>query len=212
MYYSTGGVLYHFGIKGMRWGYRRYQNKDGTLTQEGKIHYGYGHKYEKGYTVKKGTKISRLSFTENETHKGMTYASFKQEDVQKYVSNGKKLVDLFGGEMFQYDFVAKEDLKIPSRYERVNTYLEFLEMQKPKSKVITSGRAKQEESFNKFQYDLVKRKPESKEYYKLLVAKGYNAIFDDADMKSGISEMPIIVLDREKSLKLKSVNHIRYPE
>lgn len=27
--------LYHHGIKGMRWGIRRFQNKDGTLTEEG---------------------------------------------------------------------------------------------------------------------------------------------------------------------------------
>lgn len=28
--------LYHHGIKGMKWGVRRYQNKDGTLTSAGK--------------------------------------------------------------------------------------------------------------------------------------------------------------------------------
>lgn len=28
--------LYHHGIKGMRWGVRRYQNKDGSLTAAGK--------------------------------------------------------------------------------------------------------------------------------------------------------------------------------
>lgn len=31
--------LTHHGIKGMRWGIRRYQNKDGTLTAKGKKRY-----------------------------------------------------------------------------------------------------------------------------------------------------------------------------
>lgn len=31
--------LYHWGIKGMKWGRRRYQNKDGSLTPEGKKRY-----------------------------------------------------------------------------------------------------------------------------------------------------------------------------
>lgn len=32
--------LYHHGIKGMKWGVRRYQNSDGTLTAAGKKKYG----------------------------------------------------------------------------------------------------------------------------------------------------------------------------
>jgi len=31
--------LYHSGIKGMRWGVRRFQNEDGTLTEAGKARY-----------------------------------------------------------------------------------------------------------------------------------------------------------------------------
>lgn len=34
--YNVGGELYHHGTKGMRWGIRRYQNKDGSLTPAGK--------------------------------------------------------------------------------------------------------------------------------------------------------------------------------
>ena len=32
--------LYHYGVKGQKWGIRRYQNPNGTLTEDGKIRYG----------------------------------------------------------------------------------------------------------------------------------------------------------------------------
>ena len=34
--------LYHHGIKGQKWGVRRYQNSDGSLTDEGRRRYGFG--------------------------------------------------------------------------------------------------------------------------------------------------------------------------
>ena len=35
-YYNS---LYHHGVKGMKWGVRRYENEDGTLTPRGKARY-----------------------------------------------------------------------------------------------------------------------------------------------------------------------------
>ena len=46
VYYAAGlpysDELYHHGIKGQKWGIRRYQNEDGTLTAAGKERYGNG--------------------------------------------------------------------------------------------------------------------------------------------------------------------------
>ena len=36
---TSSGELYHYGVKGMKWGVRRYQNEDGTLTDAGKERY-----------------------------------------------------------------------------------------------------------------------------------------------------------------------------
>lgn len=34
--YNYSTELYHHGVKGMKWGVRRYQNADGSLTDAGK--------------------------------------------------------------------------------------------------------------------------------------------------------------------------------
>ena len=34
--------LSHYGVKGQKWGFRRFRNEDGSLTSEGRDHYGVG--------------------------------------------------------------------------------------------------------------------------------------------------------------------------
>ena len=45
--------LYHHGVVGMKWGVRRYQNKDGSLTNAGKRRYGTKANFEKVQAAKK---------------------------------------------------------------------------------------------------------------------------------------------------------------
>lgn len=49
----TQEELYHWGIKGMKWGVRRFQNKDGSLTAKGRVRYA----DDEGTLTKTGKKI-----------------------------------------------------------------------------------------------------------------------------------------------------------
>lgn len=84
--------LYHHGIKGQRWGVRRYQNKDGTLTEEGQKHWNNLYRPDRKVTsktniltgeigvIKKGTEILRITSSDNETiDNKRKYAVLKDE-------------------------------------------------------------------------------------------------------------------------------------
>lgn len=73
--------LEHAGVKGMRWGIRRYQNKDGTLTPAGKKRYA--RELEK---VKKEQKVLR--------NKQRTQAKLdKLEQMKKDVKEGNEALN-----------------------------------------------------------------------------------------------------------------------
>lgn len=60
--------LYHWGIKGMKWGVRRFQNPDGSLTPAGKKRYGAedGEREEKPNYAPKAPKKSASDYTDDE--------------------------------------------------------------------------------------------------------------------------------------------------
>lgn len=115
--------LYHFGIKGMRWGIRRYQNRDGSLTTEGKIRLAArGVRTEENLTEKtipKGTKMYRTTAYEKDTKAGKSiYVTYKEVDRELYRSGSdvKRYANIRGGNdpVYEHEYELKTDLRVPS--------------------------------------------------------------------------------------------------
>lgn len=76
------GELYHHGTKGMRWGIRRYQNKDGSLTPAGKKRYA---KLE-AEMEKLGGKKSDAKAAETETPKTKSVSEMTDQEINDKIN------------------------------------------------------------------------------------------------------------------------------
>lgn len=62
-------ALYHHGVKGQKWGVRRYQNEDGSYTEAGRLKYG-------KQAARKYYKIDRLERKRENTH--ITFGQYQR--------------------------------------------------------------------------------------------------------------------------------------
>ena len=96
--------LYHHGILGMKWGVRRFQNKDGSLTSDGKRHLEQNskakqgnNKKKKGHTTNKGKSINELSDDElrkriNRLELEKRYEALSKKEQKAKMFDGKRFL------------------------------------------------------------------------------------------------------------------------
>ena len=162
--------LYHHGIIGQRWGIRRFQNLDGSLTDEGRERYGVArarqkalnrqfrpklnsaknmHRRElvKEHTIPAGTRIYRTTTTKNETMDGNKYVSYLNADRNHYKggivrrSTGAGRGDEDGKYAYEKEYELTEDLKVPSRDKVYGVIAKYVDGNESKINDICKHRA-----------------------------------------------------------------------
>lgn len=121
--YSDPDFLMHHGIKGMKWGVRRYQNEDGTLTEEGKKKYGQTTDVAKtlsnayddylladaGYGGDAKEAIERATKSQKELDKLMSSMTKEEiDEVSDIIERMMNTDDDFGSMIIVYDRDKKE--------------------------------------------------------------------------------------------------------
>ena len=89
-YYVAGipysDELFHHGIKGQKWGIRRYQNLDGTLTAEGRERYGDNIENVSEGKLKRQVMRNNMASSTGERNR-QSYGEYKK--MKKYLNDKK---------------------------------------------------------------------------------------------------------------------------
>lgn len=94
-------ALKHHGILGMKWGIRRYQNKDGSLTPEGRERLGLNNKtktkdrFGDDIVIKKGTKATRVIKTRWHSDWHLLSDEEKKRDIKELFDVEDKLIEKY---------------------------------------------------------------------------------------------------------------------
>lgn len=85
--------LAHFGIRGMKWGIRRFQNSDGTYTSLGKKRRNSGASVHEDYTNAHSKKsVKSMSTKELQERNKRLQAEKQYEQLTKKESKGRKFI------------------------------------------------------------------------------------------------------------------------
>ena len=145
--------LYHHGILGMKWGVRRFQNKDGSLTTAGKKRYdsdgdeSSGETKKKKFSLKKsGSKEDIKKTTSKEDESEQKKTPSKEEDTEAYeAAKQKALKSGSATEILKF----KGDLTQQEMQSAISRIRWEQDMQSLSAKEVAAGKSKADELFDK---------------------------------------------------------------
>lgn len=217
--------LSHHGILGMRWGIRRYQNKDGSLTEEGRRRLGldkYDREHNSDIVLTKGTKASRVVSTSRYDEYTPEYGG-SEEKAKKYVD------DILSKEKeYERKYISVDDIRNSGRhngkdfyvswftnegYDPTHAYLTMYDLKKDVR--VASGKQvvdalldeigpntitellKNNYTINKMTMEYTNNRDLFDRVNKRFIDKGYDAIEDINDTDT---DLPVIMFNSSKNL------------
>lgn len=124
---ETTVYLAHHGVKGQKWGYRKWQNSDGTLTPAGKEHYakgaaGFHRKMREGRITKLSKRsASQTAWLNDPTVKArLANANSKNEKYRRRELEYKRLQDKADRAIFFQEHKQRKANRAYKRMTRAN--------------------------------------------------------------------------------------------
>ena len=136
----TYDEIKHHGIKGQKWGVRKYQNKDGSLTDAGKKRYGTKENFEKQYPedVKRNVKATKKTVGAVEK-----VATAKQQNNERAKEERKREIKADREKQIREDAYKMSDKELRDVVNRLNMEERYTQVMRDRE-VIEVGKSKTE--------------------------------------------------------------------
>lgn len=181
--------LYHHGVKGQKWGVRRYQNYDGSLI------------------LKKGTTVKRVALSRSDpTYDNKKYVSINQEDHEKwddYIGNGYIRSNKA---TFSIAYKTVKDLKVMSSTQQGELYAKLLLDSKFKDQAVLDNKFATDElglkgttdNAENISRNIAMQTKTGKDFVQKVLEGGFDALVDTHG--TNVAENPLIVLNPDANL------------